>query len=1226
MQRLARGRPVRRPVTAATQQILCRFVQDQVDRSVALAHHQRRRVVTAGDVGRTLRLVSGVAPAPCPRCESGRSAPVAATAEPLRTPPLRVPAGGDGAGASGGARRRLVRRVPSDPDGDGDFGDDATVASPPPVRGQGRRHRRVVDDEDDLLDDPSAAPEPAGSADSDAANAADYGADDGDNAADDGDNAAAADGSAADDDESAEETPPVPPRKRARAAAADRGLRGRDPAAGLTHALRLVEARHLTALARADAALPGPVVDAYAECVRLWSRGVVRVQPLAAGRRLAAWTPGDDAVAEDALRRFLLPPGGPVFLPVLDRERCALYVTVPSAEPPRVYVARIRGGVATGGGGGGGRDAVRACVEHLLRDEPAAPVVTGLPCPRTTDAAAAGLLLLLVMETAALQVPADAWEGATPPDLHRYIPPELLTTAVLTGRRTALRRLLTQLRRGSAGAIAPVPVMTSDPALGQPPEDEAEEEEEEEGQAGADADADAEEEAEAAAAPPAAASVSVGADPAGGGDAAEMADDDDDGPDGGDGGADPVVGTGGGGADAAEAPLYAASDVDVELDAASVEGNDDDGPSNPFRTLGRPADASLDTLLQPHEPIADAVVDAYDRFLLLTKPKLAASVYVTQTATTRRIVADALDAEDRANTQNLADDPAVRLLVLPMTTPDGARLCVINRFPPVVLGMAFGDERDGLPDAVVAYSRRFTGDRQPGTARLRTTPCAPAQAGLYMLLIVEHFVCFATRPADWALSAADIRLPDVFPRGEQKALSARLRAWLHEHLTRLVDGDVPAGPGAKGCYLRAATAAALDHGPHEPEFPLVWTESLVNGKFWVVRDTLMETLPRAALRPVRHKRRSDRGGHPPDDDGRAGRVRRAGVQNGPEGRGRFFRGLHRAPPRPLLQLGGARTGAEGTRADGGEREPAVRDGRGRGRPRGLRPRQREALRGDRARHGGRPLGPRGRRRPCGDGRGGSDAARGGVLQARRGDHRAPPHGAQHHPQTDDVPDQRAAPREPPRARAGAPAGPSPEGRNEPTAAAVDGEGGPGARRGDASAGPTEPPVHVAGGVILLSPTRGRCAALRSSNVPPARTIEKQKKKQPTMKPVEMTMGAVLTASGAAMLATGIVLILQSPERVGTKIADTCPADTAAARKCRAIYETADEDYLVEALDLAAGLAAPANGTSATLKASDPGVWSMSYRNRKGAAIALIVCGAVSLLSGFVLLYLGLRGE
>lgn len=122
------------------------------------------------------------------------------------------------------------------------------------------------------------------------------------------------------------------------------------------------------------------------------------------------------------------------------------------------------------------------------------------------------------------------------------------------------------------------------------------------------------------------------------------------------------------------------------------------------------------------------------------------------------------------------------------------------------------------------------------------------------------------------------------------------------------------------------------------------------------------------------------------------------------------------------------------------------------------------------------------------------------------------------------------------------------------------------------------------------------------------------------------MGAVLTASGAAMLATGIVLILQSSERVGTKIADTCPADTAAARKCRAIYETADEDYLVEALDLAAGLAAPANGTSATLKANDPGVWSMSYRNRKGVAIALIVCGAVSLLSGFVLLYLGLRSE
>jgi hypothetical protein len=31
--------------------------------------------------------------------------------------------------------------------------------------------------------------------------------------------------------------------------------------------------------------------------------------------------------------------------------------------------------------------------------------------------------------------------------------------------------------------------------------------------------------------------------------------------------------------------------------------------------------------------------------------------------------------------------------------------------------------------------------------------------------------------------------------------------------------------------------------PPSPEFPLVWTGSLVDGKFWVVRDTLMETLP-----------------------------------------------------------------------------------------------------------------------------------------------------------------------------------------------------------------------------------------------------------------------------------------------------------------------------------------------------------------------------------------------
>jgi hypothetical protein len=39
----------------------------------------------------------------------------------------------------------------------------------------------------------------------------------------------------------------------------------------------------------------------------------------------------------------------------------------------------------------------------------------------------------------------------------------------------------------------------------------------------------------------------------------------------------------------------------------------------------------------------------------------------------------------------------------------------------------------------------------------------------------------------------------------------------------------------------------------EPEFPLVWTGSLVDGKFWVVRDTLMETLSRAVFRKkLRH--------------------------------------------------------------------------------------------------------------------------------------------------------------------------------------------------------------------------------------------------------------------------------------------------------------------------------------------------------------------------------------
>jgi hypothetical protein len=37
-------------------------------------------------------------------------------------------------------------------------------------------------------------------------------------------------------------------------------------------------------------------------------------------------------------------------------------------------------------------------------------------------------------------------------------------------------------------------------------------------------------------------------------------------------------------------------------------------------------------------------------------------------------------------------------------------------------------------------------------------------------------------------------------------------------------------------------ARAEDTQRVRSEFPLVWTGSLLDGKFWVVRDTLMETL------------------------------------------------------------------------------------------------------------------------------------------------------------------------------------------------------------------------------------------------------------------------------------------------------------------------------------------------------------------------------------------------
>jgi hypothetical protein len=129
-----------------------------------------------------------------------------------------------------------------------------------------------------------------------------------------------------------------------------------------------------------------------------------------------------------------------------------------------------------------------------------------------------------------------------------------------------------------------------------------------------------------------------------------------------------------------------------------------------------------------------------------------------------------------------------------------------------------------------------------------------------------------------------------------------------------------------------------------------------------------------------------------------------------------------------------------------------------------------------------------------------------------------------------------------------------------------------------------------------------------------------------MRPIETTIGTMMTASGAAMLATGIVLIMQLPETIGTKIADTCPADTTTARKCRAIYETKDEEYLAEVLDLAAGVATPANGTLRNIEETDPWVWSLSYRNRRGLSIALIVYGTVSLLSGLILLYTSLRNN
>jgi hypothetical protein len=41
---------------------------------------------------------------------------------------------------------------------------------------------------------------------------------------------------------------------------------------------------------------------------------------------------------------------------------------------------------------------------------------------------------------------------------------------------------------------------------------------------------------------------------------------------------------------------------------------------------------------------------------------------------------------------------------------------------------------------------------------------------------------------------------------------------------------------------RRARTGSTPPDTHKPEFPLLWTGSLVDEKFWVVRDTLMETL------------------------------------------------------------------------------------------------------------------------------------------------------------------------------------------------------------------------------------------------------------------------------------------------------------------------------------------------------------------------------------------------